>query len=319
MINVLLVGAGQMAREYAKVLNALNIKYTVVGRSLNSAETFEKMYGCPVITGGLECFEDQLDQGFTHAIVATTLESLEDNVLLLLRKGIKQILVEKPGSVTEEGINRLKSLSLSCKAELYIAYNRRFYSSVMEARNRIAEDGGLTSFLFEFTEWSHIVEKSGKTSFQLDNWFIANSTHVIDAAFYIGGSPRELNGYTSNKLNWHEKGSIFVGAGITRDDIPFSYHANWNAPGSWKLELLTKKNRYIFRPFEQLHTQKIGTVSIDKVILDDHLDIEYKPGLYRQLEQFLLGKPYGQLLSITDAANMFHWFYRILGQQGGSI
>ncbi|URN96116.1 MAG: Gfo/Idh/MocA family oxidoreductase [Candidatus Pristimantibacillus lignocellulolyticus] len=319
MMNVLLVGAGLMAGEYANVLNAMNIKYTVVGRSENSAKRFKETQGVPVIIGGLESLDDGFLQNYSHAIVATTLESLEDNVLYLLDKGMKEILVEKPGAVTEEGIERINKLSKKYEAKTYIAYNRRFYSSIMEARKRIEEDGGLTSFLFEFTEWTHIIEKLNKTAFQLNNLFIGNSTHVVDAAFYIGGLPRELQGYTQSKLVWHQKGSIFVGAGITMNDIPFSYHANWNAPGSWKLELLTNKNRFIFRPFEQLHTQKIGSTAIEQVTFDDHLDTQFKPGLYRQLEQFLLGGDYGQLLSIEDAARTFHWFYRILGQHGGSV
>lgn len=38
--TLLLVGTGEMAFEYAKVLKALNTKFLVVGRSATSAELF---------------------------------------------------------------------------------------------------------------------------------------------------------------------------------------------------------------------------------------------------------------------------------------
>lgn len=316
-MHVLLVGAGPMAREYAKVLEALEIDYTVICRSVNSAEKFKKTFGVTVIDGGLENVFSSLDVEFTHAIIATTLESLEKNTLFLLEKGIKKILVEKPGAVTNEGINRIKDLSKNVGAEVYIAYNRRFYTSVIEAKKRIIEDDGLKSFLFEFTEWTHQIEGLNKTSFQLENWFIGNSTHVVDTAFYFGGHPVEIQSFVQSELDWHLKGSIFVGAGITVNSIPFSYHANWQAPGSWKLELLTTKNRYIFRPFEQLHVQRIGSNSIEEISLDDSLDQQFKPGLYRQLEKFLFNKKSEDLLSIEDGANVFNWYEQILGKHGG--
>lgn len=317
MMRVLLVGAGPMAGEHAKVLEALNVDYTVVGRGKSSAENFENTYGKTVRTGSLEKVFDEFEGNYTHAIVATTLESLEENALFLLKKGIDTILLEKPGAVTQEGLERIRNEALNNDANVYIAYNRRFYTSVIEAQKRIADDGGVTSFIFEFTEWSHQIVELKKTKFQLENWFIGNSTHVIDTAFYLGGLPREIQCFNQSKLKWHPKGSIFVGAGITEKNVPFSYHANWGAPGSWKLELLTTKHRYIFRPFEQLHVQKIGSVVVEKVNIEDNqIDLQYKAGLYHQLEQFLTGKKNveADLLNIERAVDEFYWYKRMLGE-----
>ena len=38
-----------------------------------------------------------------------------------------------------------------------VGFNRRFYSSVLKAKDIIHEDGGVKSFFFEFTEWSHVI------------------------------------------------------------------------------------------------------------------------------------------------------------------
>ena len=77
---------------------------------------------------------------------------------------MKKILLEKPGAVNEGQLIELEQLAMSKGAEIYLAYNRRFFSSVLEAQKRIQEEGGVTSFHFEFTEWSHIIgnlKKSG--------------------------------------------------------------------------------------------------------------------------------------------------------------
>lgn len=310
-MRVLVIGAGLMAGEHVKVLDALNVNYTVVGRSKQSAENFEQTYGQKVIYGGLENVFNQLENDYTHAIIATPLENLEENTLFLLENGMKNILLEKPGAVTIEGMKKIARLAEEKKAIVYIAYNRRFYASVLEAKKRIKEDGGLSSFLFEFTEWSHQIEKLNKTIFQLNSWFIGNSTHVVDTAFYLGGTPKFLTGYTQSKLDWHPKGSIFVGAGVTEKNIPFSYHANWEAPGSWKLELLTNSNRYIFRPFEQLHIMPKGKVIIEKVDLDFTLDEKFKPGLYRQIEAFLFGIDAEDLLDVKSMLTNMEWYEKI--------
>ncbi len=310
-MHVLVIGAGYMAEEYVKVLKGLHISFSVIGRNKKKAEDFQKKLSVEVFTGGLNNAFYKVKHP-THAIVATSLESLEENVLFLLGQNVKHILVEKPGAVTLEGFQKIMETAEKCQADVFIAYNRRFYASVLEARKRIEQDGGLTSFLFEFTEWSHMIERLKKTRFQFENWFYGNSTHVLDTAFFFGGFPQELQGFVQSNVEWHPKGGIFVGAGITENNIPFSYHANWKAPGSWKLELLTNKNRYIFRPFEELHAQKIGKMDIEKVNIDNQLDIEYKPGLYRQVEQFLFGKGYNHLLSIGEGKRMFEWYTRIL-------
>jgi hypothetical protein len=40
---------------------------------------------------------------------------------------------------------------------------------------------------------------------------------------------------------------------------------------------------------EQLHVTEIGSNSVDKVVLEDTLDQNFKPGLYRQTQAFIDG------------------------------
>ena len=169
----------------------------------------------------------------------------------LLQANVKRVLVEKPAGLNCDQIRKVADETKKQKAEVLVAYNRRFYASTLKAKEFLKEDGGVTSFNFEFTEWSHEIEKLKKAPGVKENWFLANSTHVVDLAFYLGGKPKEICCYTGGGLEWHPTASIFAGAGVSETGALFSYQANWESAGRWSLEILTKKHRLIFRPLEK--------------------------------------------------------------------
>ena len=95
--TILLVGAGPIAVEYAKVLTALHVPYIVVGRGSASAETFLKKTGIKPIEGGLKKFVENSDVIPKTAIIAVGIDRLSACTLMLIQHDTKQILVEKPG------------------------------------------------------------------------------------------------------------------------------------------------------------------------------------------------------------------------------
>lgn len=281
-----IIGAGAIAREYAKVLKALGKEFVCIGRSEKSALDFEAATGIPAISGGLESYLVNNTEIPEAAIIATNLSSLADNTLSLVKYGVKRILCEKPGFLYSEELDAVLKAALSMKAEVYYAYNRRFFASTLTAEKIIGEDGGLLSFNFEFTEWGHVIAQYNKPKGELNNWFYANSTHVVDLAFFLGGEPTEMTCYTKDEFNWHNPIN-FAGAGRTEKNVLFSYQANWDAPGRWAVELLTSKHRIYLKPMEQLQLQDKGSVKVYPVEIDDHLDKYYKPGFYLQTKAFL--------------------------------
>lgn len=281
-----LVGAGVMALDYAKVLQGLKIPFEVIGRGEASARAFKEKTGVSVHQGGLTEFLKQGRSSVQSAIVAVSVDQLASTSRQLMEAGVRRLLVEKPAGLTFSEVRELEAEARKRGAEIYVAYNRRFYSSVRDARTMIEQDGGVTSFQFEFTEWSHVIEKLPDEALK-KNWFFANSTHVVDMAFFLGGAPQNLEAQVRGGTSWHPAGSVFAGCGSTRDGALFSYSANWEAPGRWGVEVLTRKRRFIFRPLEKLQIQMLGSVAIQEHALDDHLDKEYKPGLFLQTETFL--------------------------------
>jgi predicted dehydrogenase len=307
-----LIGAGGMAKDYSAVLNGLNLNYMVIGRGKDSAISFERDTGISVVTGGVK---NALESGLKapeFAIVATGVEMLADNCLTLLKGGVKKILVEKPGGMNREEISLLVSSAKKADAMIFVAYNRRFFSSVLKAKEIIAVDGGVSSFNFEFTEWSHVIENLTKADGVMEEWFTANSSHVVDLAFYLGGLPEQISCYTSGSLNWHKRSSNFAGSGVAETGALFSYHANWQAPGRWGIEILTRKHRLYLRPMEQLQRQKLGSIALESVEIDNELDTKYKPGLYLMVEAFL-NEENSDLCSIENQLNLMGTYNRIAG------
>lgn len=291
--KIWLIGSGLMAIDYIKVLEALKGDILVIGRGEDSAKACFEATGCEVKTGGLETFLFSKPEICSYAIVAVGVEKLSDVTLHLLNYGVKNILIEKPAGLNQAEISVVALLAREKNADVFVAYNRRFYASTLKAQEIIEADGGVTSFNFEFTEWAHVINDLKTNDGVKEKWFLANSTHVVDLAFYLGGHPKEFSSYTSGGLSWHPSASVFAGAGLSKTGALFAYHANWSAPGRWGVEILTSQNRLIFRPMEKLHIQRLGSVEINEVPLDDDLDQNFKPGLYLQCEMFLDGNNKG--------------------------
>ncbi|HAT6361422.1 TPA: gfo/Idh/MocA family oxidoreductase [Legionella pneumophila] len=308
-MHVAILGAGPMACEYSKVLHSLQIPFTVIGRSQTSIINFQNTTGFTAIAGGYENYFTNHQHSFSHAIIAVGEKQLGAATRAAIQAGIPSILVEKPGGIDSEDIRLVADTAKLNQAHVYVGYNRRFYASVEKAKSIIEEDGGLLSFNFEFTEWGHIIADLKKEEGVKENWFLANSSHVIDLAFYIGGTPKVLNSYTSGSLTWHPNAAIYAGSGITEKGALFSYQANWQAPGRWALEFLTKKHRLYFKPIEKLQIQNLGSVALEEVALDDSLDYDFKPGLFKQTQAFMSTPE--SLPSIEEQVNMLSWYEQI--------
>ncbi len=304
MKNVLLMGAGPMAMAYAQVLEKMGVAYDVVGRGAASAALFEEKYHKKVIRD-----DSWKHQTYSHAIVAVSMEQLTTVTLNVLETTINTVLVEKPAGLNGAELTRLAHEAAAANAKVWVGYNRRFYAAVLEAEKRIEADGGLRSVHFEFTEWSHVIEPLQKAPGVKENWFLGNSTHVVDLAFFFMGEPASLQAYKSGSINWHPAGAAFVGAGKSINDVLFSYHANWQAPGRWSVELLTAKNRYYLKPMEKLHVQTLGSVAVNEIPLNDELDINFKPGIYLQTAAYLNGTT-DRFVSIETQARLANGAYQ---------
>lgn len=315
-ISVLLVGAGYMGKEYCKVLKAQSVEFAVVCRSEASADKFSDEMGIRAIAGGVANALLTLEVIPQYAVVAVNVDQLANTVITLIQHGIKDILVEKPAGLNRKDIENVYRIAAEAKASVYVAYNRRFYAATEKALEIITQDGGVSSVNFEFTEWGYTVEETSHPAEVKEEWLLANSSHVIDLAFFFGGEPAEMSSYHAGSLSWHSRASKYAGSGVTNKGVLFSYQANWNAPGRWAVEVLTNEHRLYFRPMERLSIQNKGSVKVEDVVIDDHLDVDFKPGLYKQVQAFLSEEKDTRLLAIADQVKHLEFYERIEGLRG---
>lgn len=302
-LNGWIIGAGNIALEYAHILSDLGVSYQVIGRGGKSAAAFVEFTGHDVFIGGLDKYISEEPQIPDFAIIAVSVDQLSDVSARLLDYGVKKLLIEKPAALNRE---ELEAIVKKVKGQqAYVAYNRRYLASVQSALDQIEEDGGVRSFHFEFTEWPSRILSYEQPPRALENWFYLNSTHVVDLAFFIGGFPKEISCFNSGSLDWHSP-AVFGGAGITTDKVPFSYKADWGSAGRWSVEIMTSKRRFLFAPLEQLKEQRLNDVNVYNVEIDDSMDTKYKPGFFKQTKAFLgLG---GEESLLTLQGQLEHWF-----------
>ena len=313
MANIWIIGAGGIAVEYTKVLKALDKDFITIGRGRNSAMAYKESTGIEAIEGGLDSYIESKPGVPEYAIIAVNVDCLASATISLMQYGVKNIFCEKPGFNNPSEFEEVVKVAKQTGANVYYAYNRRFFASVLRTEEIIKEDGGMTSMNFEFTEWGHVIEASDNPMEVKHNWMIANSSHVIDLAFFMGGEPIQMASYTAGELSWH-KPSCFVGAGVTSKGVLFNYQANWNAPGRWAVEIQTSLHRIYLKPMEQLQLQDKGSVKVYPVEIDDYLDKEFKPGFYRETKAFLEGET-SRLCSLEQQyAHVEKIYSKILGK-----
>lgn len=300
-LDIWLIGAGRMARDYATVLQAQGRdEILVIGHGEESARAFTQATGLPVQRGGIAAFLEQAPGPAATAIVATPVSVIAETCIAAIEHGVPRILVEKPAGIDVAEMRAVAAAAVAHKTEVVVAYNRRFYASTLEARRLITADGGVSSFSFEFTEFSDRIAVSDAPERVKSNWFLGNSIHVVDLAYFLGGRPRALSAHVAGSLDWHPLAAKFAGAGVATTGALFSYQANWDAPGRWGVEVLTRERRLILRPLEELKVQLRNSVQIDPLAIDDELDRRFRPGLHRQVSAFLDGDDSDSLLSISD-------------------
>jgi predicted dehydrogenase len=287
--QVLLVGVGFMGKAYAPVLRALGVSVLAVGRSKAGAANFEAETGLPCVAGGLEEWCADGGGAPRNAIVCVSVEETPAVVKTLAAIGVQRMLVEKPGAATAAELQALCDDSAVSKTDVFIAYNRRYYASVAEARKRIEAEGGVDSFHFEFTERERDANQAKFGETVRRHWVLANSSHVIDLAFHLGGEPIRFSSEVSGSLDWHPGGARFAGSGVSNRGALFTYMANWTSGGRWAVEVMTRESRLILRPLEQLFVQQRGSFEVKQVELADELEKRHKPGLYRQIKAFVHG------------------------------
>jgi len=285
--NTLIVGAGYMAQEYIKTFNRLKINYDLIGNKEKKVKILSKKYGKLFHFGGIKNYN--VKKTYSHCVICVNEDKIFYSLIDVLNKGIKNILIEKPGGNNFNEIKKIKNAAKKYKSNVYIAYNRRFYENIFFIKKIIKKDGGVISADFSFTEWTDKIKKLKYKNDIFRKWFYFNSLHIIDLIFHLIGKPKKMSSYSGNVL-FPFKNSTFVGSGFTEKKIYFSYHSNWNSAGRWGINLYTKNKKIILSPIEKIFVQKKNSLDVTEMKFKKIFDNKLKPGLAKMILEFTLNK-----------------------------
>jgi predicted dehydrogenase len=297
--SVLILGSGKIADQHVFALQKMNVKnITVISRKGIENDHIKNSLGIKILDGGykkhLSNFKKQ-----DLVIVALPTESLLPAAEMALASGQTNILIEKPASLFSEKLNSLDKFEKNSK--IIIGYNRLLYPNFHKLKQLIANDGGISSVKFTFTEWIDYIDFSNYDTQTLQYWGIQNSLHVISMIIDLIGDLKQISSFSNGKLNWHPSGSCFVGSGISDQNIPFSYHADWKSGERWGIEVFTNKNSYKLTPLEELlvcpkNSQTYTQVKFDKAFS------ETKQGISEEIA-FMLSENHekNQFVTISKA------------------
>ena len=300
--SILIIGSGFIAREYCKIFQYLKCQNVVIlGNSEESSKKLSDEYDFKYIFGGFEKKLNQIEKK-DLVIVCTPIHLLAEVTKLCLLSGQNNILIEKPGSLYSEDLLKInKQIS---NQTVKIGFNRILYPSQLYLK-KLIENEEITSCHFRFTEWINRINFGKYQKDVYKRWGVSNSLHVIGMAFNIIEIPKKISTCQQGNLDWHPSGTIFTGTGLSKKNIPFSYHADWESSGSWSIEIFTKENSYRLKPLEELFIFDTNSKNWKKVETKTIFP-NLKPGLGEQVIMMLSNKKSIQdyLISLSGTSEL---------------
>jgi len=248
-IKVLIVGAGKIGREYLKILTKKK-KFEVNAIIATSYKNFKKVNFITkkkIFTIDRNIF---IKNSFDLAIIAVPADRTYQ-LSLKIMKYIKTLLIEKPPSLSLKHANNLLKKSKIYKNNLFVALNRSYFDSTIQAINIIKKNRNKR--FIEVTDQENVLnaKKAGHSQKVLKKWMYANSIHMVDYfRIFCRGTVRKITHLNKIKSTFEKNVSIskiFFSSG----DIGI-YKAFWNLPSKWQVKIIYKNTLIDLFPLEKI-------------------------------------------------------------------
>jgi predicted dehydrogenase len=308
------VGYGFMGRHYVEALRALGLgRIRVCSRSAARLAPLDGVQGIETVAAAAEQLSCEPAPG-ELGIISTPTEALVSSAERMSALGFRRLLIEKPVALTSAAIERLADRLERQGVEAWCAYNRIAYPSCLEARVRIAEEGGATSCTYTFTEWIEPDWPQRFPAAELSRWGLVNSLHVMSLAHGLIGWPGQWSAHRSGSLPWHSSGSTFVGSGISERGVAFSYHADWGSSGRWSVEVHARAASYRLCPLERLFARRARGSEWEEIPCEAAFP-SAKAGVAEEIAAALSEeiRPAVPLISLRDAVRLARFGESVFG------
>lgn len=311
-IKVALVGAGYMATEHAKAFSGLpGVSLAgVYSRTRLRAEQLATAYPGMVVCDSVE----ELYERTRADLVVVTVREMSMNAVARECFAFPwAVLLEKPAGYDLGDASAILDAAMQMKSRVYVALNRRAYSSTRQAIARLADNSG-QRFIKVIDQQDQGVARDvvKEPPEVVRNYMYANSIHLIDYLHVFG------RGYVTGVvpvIPWipEKPGMVVAKIEFSSGDVGL-YEGVWDGPGPWAVSVVSPQERLEMRPLEQVTVQLRGERKVTPLEIDPD-DTAFKPGLRYQALQAVAavrGAP-NHLPTLGDSWQSMNLVARIFG------
>lgn len=315
-MKLAMMGCGNIANFHAPALKKAGFDIISVAGSNNSSTVadFAHNHGIPkIFSNPVELVEsDEWDALLIASPIGTVIDYIH-------RAAIKRkpILCEKPISLDYTDLDELIKYD-----NIYVAYNRRYYSTVQYAKEFLQEN---PQALLKVTIPESDDSYHGYNKFpdRLPSLTYENSVHVIDTLNYLAGKVQWSK--TEHVLSGDEYVSVTaLGKGEYGFNVVLDIY--YSTPANFSIDILARDERLELRPIEiathykgmevneptkDIPIRTYSPTSIRKIIESSKIS-GLKPGFYEQAEDFMKacngenGIKAANIINARDALEVVH-------------
>jgi len=280
-IKVAFIGAGFMADAHLQAFADIeNVSLAgITSRTLKKAEDLSEKYGIKHVYNSID---EMYNSTKADLVVISVNELALYKICLESFKFPWKLLVEKPVGYNYEEAQLISALALNTRAQVFIALNRRHYSSTKNVIAELRDDYGQRVVQVFDQENPAVAKEAGTPQKVVDNWMYANSIHLID---YFNVFCRGKITGVQNLIRLNNDSPFFLLSKLSfsSGDIGL-YQAIWEGPGPWAVNITTQLNLWELRPLEKV-TKQTYKSRVKEDIAVDQWDITFKPGIRCQAQQ----------------------------------
>lgn len=315
-IKIALVGAGYMATEHAKAFAGLEgVRLVgITSRTRAKAEQLAAEYR------GMEVFDtvEAMYKATQADLVIVTVKELSmAQVATECFRFPWAVLLEKPAGYDLENARLILEESRKKGRHVWVAFNRRAYSSTRQSLARLEESSG-PRYIRVLDQQDQVAARDIYKEPQevVRNYMFANSIHLIDYFRVFGRG--EVTRITPI-CPWTPDAPWMVVAKLdfSSGDAGL-YEGVWDGPGPWAVTVVTPAQRLEMRPLEQVSLQLRGERKVTQLDIAVE-DSQFKPGLQQQARDVLsalAGQP-SPLPTLEESFLSMRLVAGIFGLSGG--
>ena len=307
-----MIGSGAMAREHIRAFTALN-GVTVSGilsRTRSKAEALAGEFGISHVCDSVE----ELKEVSSADLVVVAVSALSMNSVA--KECFHQdwyVLLEKPAGHDLADAEDIAASAIGCVKPVLVGFNRRFYGNIRAVRGALVDNVGLRYVHVQDAQSFTEAREAGHPEEVVQSFMYANSIHVIDLIrHFCRGEIVEVE----RIMPWRGAETEIVLSRVLFEsgDVGL-YEGLWQRPGPWTCAVSTKDMRWCMQPLERTEVQAIGERQ-RTTMLDDPVDLSYKPGFFRQAQAAIdcirLGS--SGSVSLAESLQTMRLIYRIYSE-----